>query len=162
MVDPISIATAATGLVGICVKLSGQLYTFVSRVRNVDESIQTLQFEINSLSLALGSIKLSFEDPLLADVISSTQARHERRHWQNVQQSLDHCLNTLSRLEGILANVESCDGQFLVSVRRRIRMDMKSGEMLVLKEQIASCRRTLQLSLQLITVYVSFDMDMVD
>src|SRR5271155_5740004 len=34
-------------------------------------------------------------------------------------------------------------------------MDMRSGEMLILKEQITSCRGTLQLSLQLITVYVS-------
>jgi len=152
MVDPISIATAAAGLVGVCVKLSGQLYTFVSKVRNVDESIQTLQFEINSLSLALGSIKLSFEDPLLAEAISNSQARHERRHWQNVRHSLDHCLNTLTRLDGILGNVENCEGQFLVNVRKRIRLDMKSGEMLLLKEQIASCRRTLQLSLQLITV----------
>jgi len=155
--DPISIGTAAAGLVRICVKLSGQLFNFVSRVRTVDESIKTLQFEIDSLSSALSSIKLSFDDPLLAEAIVNTQARHEKRHWQNVRQSLDHCLNTLTRLEGILDDVESCEGQFLVSARRRVRMDMKSAEMVLLKEQIASCRRTLQLSLQLITVYVSSD-----
>lgn len=151
--DPISIGTAAAGLVGICVKLSGQLFTFVRRVRMVDESIKTLQFEIESLSSALSSIKLSFDDPLLAEAIVNTQARHERRHWQNVRQSLDHCLNTLTRLETILDDVESCEGQFLVGARRRVRMDMRSAEMVLLKEQIASCRRTLQLSLQLITVY---------
>jgi hypothetical protein len=151
--DPISIGTAAAGLVRICVKLSGQLFTFVNRVRTVDESIKTLQFEIDSLSSALSSIKLSFDDPLLVEAIVNTQARHERRHWQNVRQSLDHCLNTLTRLERILDDVESCEGQFLVSTRRRVRMDMRSAEMVLLKEQIASCRRTLQLSLQLITVY---------
>jgi hypothetical protein len=155
--DPISIGTAVAGLVGVCVRLSGQLYPFVSRVRTVDESIQTLKFEIDSLSAALGSIKISFEDPLLAEAIVNTQARHEKRHWQNVRHSLDHCSNTLTRLEAILADVESCEGQFLVNVRRRIRLDMKSGEMVLLKEQIASCRRTLQLSLQLITVYVSLN-----
>jgi hypothetical protein len=112
--DPISIGTAAAGLVRICVKLSGQLFNFVSRVRTVDESIKTLQFEIDSLSSALSSIKLSFDDPLLAEAIVNTQARHEKRHWQNVRQSLDHCLNTLTRLEGILDDVESCEGQFLV------------------------------------------------
>jgi hypothetical protein len=88
--DPISIGTAAAGLVHICVKLSGQLFTFVRRVRMVDESINTLQFEIESLSSALSSIKLSFDDPLLAEAIVNTQARHERRHWQNVRQSLEY------------------------------------------------------------------------
>src|SRR5271154_412732 len=155
--DPISIGTAAAGLVRICVKLSGQLFTLVRRVRTVDESIKTLQFERESLSSALSSIKLSFDDPLLAEAIVNTQARHERRHWQNVRQSLDHCLNTLTKLERILDDVESCEGQFLVSARRRVRMDMRSAEMVLLKEQIASCRRTLQLSLQLITVYVHSD-----
>src|SRR5271170_995066 len=131
--DPISIGTAAAGLVRICVKLSGHLFTFVRRVRTVDESIKTLHFEIDSLSSALSSIKMSFEDPLLAEAIVNTQARHERRHWQNVRRSLDHCLNTLTRLERILTNVKSCDDQFLVNVRRRIRMNMRSEEMILLK-----------------------------
>lgn len=151
--DPISIGTVAVGLVRICANITGRLYTFASRARTVDDSIQTLRFEIESLSQVLSSIKLSFDDPLLAEAIVNTQARHERRHWQNVRQSLDHCSNTLTRLKGVLENVESCDGQFLVNVRRQIRMDMKSREMVLLKEQISSCRRTLHLSLQLITVY---------
>ena len=73
--DPISIGTAVAELVSVR-QLSGQLYPFVSQVRTVDESIQTLKFENDSLSAALSSIKISFEDPL-AEAIVNTQARHK-------------------------------------------------------------------------------------
>jgi len=155
--DPISIGTAATGLIHICANLTGRLFTFLSRARTVDESIQTLRFEIESLSQSLISLRSSFDDPLIAEAIVNTQARHERQHWQNVRQSLVHCSRILTRFEEMLENVESCEGHFLINVRRQIRMDMRSREMVLFKEQITSCRRTLHLSLQLITVYSSQD-----
>ena len=87
--DPLSIGVAAMGLVHVCGKLTGQLYTFITQSRVVDESIKTLRFEIDSLLHVLSSMKDSLDEPLLAEAVLNSQAEPERRHWQNVRQSLD-------------------------------------------------------------------------
>lgn len=151
--DPISIASASAGLLRLCVNIGAQVFTFIKKAHTVDDAIVTLRLEIDSLSQILGSIKLSFDDPLLTAAVLNSRARHERRHWDNVQRAMTDCERTLNRLNTILESVTQCEGQFLINARRQIRLDTKSGEILFLKEQISSCRMMLQLSMQLITVY---------
>jgi len=153
--DPLSIRTASAALISLCAKVTGQIYLFVSKARLVDDAIRTLRIEIESLSEALLFSKQCFDDPLLTATVLTARTRHERRHWLNVHRVLDDCGNTLKRLNDILESVDQCEGQFLIHARKQIKLDVKSGEVAVLKEQITSCRRALQLSLHLISVYVS-------
>jgi hypothetical protein len=152
--NPVTIVSASAGLLRLCANIGAQIFTFIRKARTVDDAIVTLRLEVDSLSQAISSIKQSFDDPLLTATVLNSQARHERRHWQNVQRAMTDGERTLNRLNTILESVTQCEGQFLVNATRQIRLDTKSGEILLLKEQIASCRMMLQLSLQLITVYV--------
>lgn len=151
--DPFSIATASAGLVGTCVKLSGYVYTFINKTQNVDTAVRVLGIEIDSLSQVLGAISTSFSDPSLANDALKSQTGHEAQHWQNVRRSMDDCKETLVKLERILEKVSKAGSGFLGRSKTTIKLDMNSTEILLLKQQIGAYRQTMQLSLQMISVY---------
>jgi hypothetical protein len=155
IMDPISIITASATLVRLCATTSGYIFTFVTNARNVDTAITTLGVEIHSLSQVLGSINDSFNDSSLASSALSSQTGHEAQHWRNVQRSMDDCKNTLENLVRVLENVRRGSGSFLARARSQVSFGMSSAEITSLKQQIAAYRQTMQLSLQLITVYAA-------
>jgi len=150
IMDPISILTTSAALAGTCVKI----YTYIKSIQGVDNDIRVLGTEVDQLSIVLDSISESFKDPLLAHSALESQTGHEAQHWRNVFRSLNDCKETLTTLEEILETMKSKVSGFLRRPKSRIKLDMNSGEISLCKQQIAAYRRTMQLSLQLITVYV--------
>ena len=120
----------------------------------MDNDIRVLGTEVDQLSSVLDSISESFKDPSLAHSVLMLQTGHEAQHWRNVCRSLDDCKETLTTLEGILETVKTKEGGFLRRPKTRVKLDMNSGDISLCKQQIAAYRRTMQLSLQLITVQV--------
>jgi hypothetical protein len=114
-----------------------------------------LGIEIESLSHVLRSINTSFSDPSLAKVALNAHTGHEAQHWENVRQSMRDCKETLERLEQVLEKVNKGDSGFLWRPKKTIKLNMKMETIALLKQEIAAYRQTMQLSLQLITVYVS-------
>jgi hypothetical protein len=153
--DPISIITTSTALIRLCATTAGYIFTFVTNVRRVDTAITTLGVEVNSLSQVLSSINDSLNDNTLANAAFSSQTGHEAQHWRNVQRSMDDCKNTLENLIRVLENVRRSNGGLLSRARSQISLGMSSAEIASLKQQIANYRQTMQLSLQIITVYAS-------
>jgi hypothetical protein len=64
---------------------------------------------------------------------------------RDIRQLLEDCLMDLKRLDQVTESVEKCEGQFL-PLKKQIRLDIKSGEISLLKARIAYSRRTMQLS----------------
>jgi Fungal N-terminal domain of STAND proteins len=153
--DPISIVSASAGLVVTCYKLTSAIYSFVDKTQTVDTAVRVLGIEIESLSHVLRSISTSFSDPSLAKAAVSTQTGHEAQHWENVERSMRDCKDTLERLQQVLENVNKGDSGFLWRPKKAIKLNMKAERIALLKQEIAAYRHTMQLSLQLITVYVS-------
>jgi len=145
--DPISIATASVTLVKLC----ADIYMLISKTEPVDTTIRILATEIDSLMHVLLAMGESFNDPAL--VALSSQTGHEGQHWRNIQQSLGDCRKTLEGLERILGSINKSEGGFLRRPRKLINLTLNSGDIALLKQQVASCRQTMQLSLQLIAVY---------
>lgn len=141
--EGLAIATASFSLAGLCMKL----YTFVSNIQTVDKAITTLGEEINLLSHVLHSVHDSFKDPLRGGTAPAVRTGHETQLWANVKRSLDDCEKTLKRLKRILESVH--EGGFL---KKQFKMDWRSGEISLLKDQVISYRQTMQLSLELVTV----------
>lgn len=131
-----------------------KIYTYVKSIQVVDNDIRVLGVEVDQLSRVLDSISDSFNDPCLADAALESQTGHEGQHWRNFRRSLDDCKEILAGLEGILEKVKGREGGFLRRAKSRVKLDMSSGDILLLKQQLAAYRRTMQMSLQLITVYV--------
>jgi hypothetical protein len=153
--DPITIITASTGLIRLCVTTAGYIFTFVTNARRVDTAITTLGVEVNSLSQVLSSINDSLNDTTLANAAFSSQTGHEAQHWRNVQRSMDNCKNTLENLIRVLENVRRSNGSLLSRARSQISLGISSAEIASLKQQIANYRQTMQLSLQMITAHAS-------
>jgi len=83
------------------------------------------------------------------------QTGHEERHWKSVHQAMKDCGESLEELEGIFNNLGSTTTWFakLLKPKKMIKANMKEQDIALLKQQIAAYRRTMALSLQLITVY---------
>jgi hypothetical protein len=148
--DPISIATTSATLVSTCTKLWG----YINKIQNVDTTVQVLQLEITSLSQVLGSIGSSFNDPTLAKAALEKQTGHEAQHWQLVKRSMEDCKGTLASLERILEGVTKVSGGLFRRPKTQIKLDMKAVEIALFQQRLTAYRQTMQLSLQMITVYV--------
>ena len=148
--DPITIATTSATLVSTCTKLWG----YINKIQNVDTAVQVLQLEITSLSQVLGSIGSSFNDPTLAKAALDKQTGHEAQHWQHVKLSMEDCKGTLASLERTLEGVTKVSGGLFRRPKTQIKLDMKAVEIALFQQRLTAYRQTMQLSLQMITVYV--------
>jgi hypothetical protein len=153
--DPLSIAAASGALVKLCATISTSLCTFIHDTRLVDQTLEAFRNEIDDFSDVLASIESSFRDPTLAEAALRVMTGHERPHWEKAKRSMNDCHTTLERLTFVLALVNGDHG-FLRRPRRQIRLDMNSKEIVLLRQQIQSYKATMDLSLQMITVWVLF------
>jgi hypothetical protein len=67
---------------------------------------------------------------------------------------MDDCKSTLENMEKLLAPVGKGKGGLLSRVRSQVKLELKSDEISLLKQQITAYRQTMHLSLQLITMQV--------
>jgi hypothetical protein len=151
--DPLSITAASASLVASCFKLSEYLYKFINKNVLVNKTVGVLGREIDLLSQVLCAINTSFDDPILAKAVLTSQTGHEAQHWANVKRSMIDCKDTLDGLEQVLLDVNKVDGKSFWRPRKVIKLGMKDELISLFKQQIAAYRQTMQLSLQLITVY---------
>jgi hypothetical protein len=153
--DPISIASGSIGLVVSCATITDHIRTYVTRVKNVDETIRVLDIEVKELSRVLGSIKLKETDDSVIVKPTETLTQDEKEYWKNVAQAMTDCQNTLGKLAGILQTVNS--GMTRNPIIRRVtlndRLQGQSYAIGTLKAEISAYRQTLELSLHFITVY---------
>ena len=147
--DPLSIATASASLAGLCAKVTLALYSFASDVQNVDNEVQVLSSEIDSLAQVLNDMKITFDDK--GDLDSQTGS--EGHYWKTVKCILGDCSKTIGNLDSILDEVKKEDRQVLRQVRMKVRLKLKSSEIMSLRNQIGAYRQTLQLSLEMIAIY---------
>jgi hypothetical protein len=151
--DPLSIVVASEGLVGTCGKLSGYI-TWLNKT-HVDTTIGVLRVEIDSLSHVFASISANFGNRSLAMLTS--QSKLEERHWGNVRQSMNDCKETLEKLHGLLQPVVKLKrgGVFFQKSVKVIELDLNPNEIAIFQQQIMAYRKTMEISLQLMTLYVT-------
>ena len=154
--DPFTIATTAASIVGVCAKVSSTIITYIQNTLVIDTTVDALRIEIDSLAHVLDTLGSSFKDASLAGTALESQTGHEGEHWRHVKRSMDDCKATLEKFQRILDRVNKVEVRGIMRRSiKKVKLDMKSGDIDLLKQQIAAYRRTMQLSLQLITVYVS-------
>ena len=153
--DPFSVAAGALSLVAACGKLSEHILKYVNACQTVDENVQVLRIEVDMLSRVLYALHSKLREPRLAHAAFDVQTGHERQHWESVKQLMDDCEGTLLSLERILDGVGRSNSLrgFLRKPVKKFKLDIRQSDIESHKHAIAAYRQTLQLSLQLITVY---------
>lgn len=86
----------------------------------------------------------------------TSQSKLEERHWTNVRQSMNDCKETLEKLHEILQPVvkQKRGGVFFQKSIKVIELDLNPNEIAVIQQQIMAYRKTMEISLQLMTLYV--------
>jgi hypothetical protein len=148
MCEPLSIAVGSAALGRLCV----QITLFITATWKVDRETDVLRQEIDGLSTVLTDISRSFCDPEK----SANSLRSGQQHWQNVERLITECQGTLTSLHRHLRNLpDNSQGasRFFRRPLKKLKLELKSGEITLFQQQIAFYRRTISMSLQMITMY---------
>ena len=143
----LDLLSSSARLVQTCIDLT----QYLQKIENVDSTIAVFSKEIGDLSVVLSKIGDS-----IRDIGSSVIAlRTGQRHWEDVALSIDDCQETLRNFERLVMPPKRLllTG-FLRRARDQILLDWNSHDIQLLQRQIVSCRQTMELSLQMITVYL--------
>src|SRR5271170_7981635 len=143
----LDLVSSSVRLVQTCIDLAH----YLQKIENVDSTIAVLNKEISDLSMVLSKIGDSVRD-IGSSVIT---LRTGQRHWEDVAMSMNDCQETLQNLERLIMPPKRIllTG-FLRRAREQVLLDWNSHDIQLLQRQVASCRQTMELSLQMITVYL--------
>lgn len=145
--DPLTIATGVISLGKLCSKL----FTFIRDMNLVDERVNVLAIEIDSLKTVLVAIANIFNDPDQAGATLSTPIALQ--HWQNVNQMLQNCKDTLTDFEGIVENIKRPEFRVARKPAKMIALANKEGQLTSIKEKLTTYRVMLTMSLQSVTLF---------
>jgi hypothetical protein len=152
--DPLSIATSAFALIGVCTTI----LAFVESRLDVDNRVKNACAEVKGLVKVLQSLDTLARDPGLKGIGHSSHPADDVGNWEMVKQTMNECKGTLDKLANVLQDVSSVlmpgipIPQFPI---RTVKFQLKTGEITQYKEQIGGYLRLIQISLQLITVCVN-------
>jgi hypothetical protein len=156
MIDPTSIVSVSAALVVTCGKLSHYISTVLNKVDDVDTTLLVLKIEIDSLSAALGSVSVRFSDPSTAATVLQSLTGYEEEYWGYVRRSMNDCGLTLGALVDVFQSIKQSERRIIRSATTQTKLERKSGEIALLKQQITAYHKAMRLSLQLITMYNQF------
>jgi hypothetical protein len=148
MCEPLSIAVGSVALGRACIQLS----IFITDTWKVDSVTDVLRKEIDELSTVLTDISKSFCDPEK----SANSLKTGQQHWKNVERLIKECEGTLACLHRHLVGLPNSQGKSRLFRRplKKLKLELKSGEITLFQQQIAFYRRTISMSLQMITMHV--------
>ena len=138
--------SSAARLVSLCIDLA----QYLQKIEDVDATVAVFRREINDLSRVLSNIHDTVKN-LGSSVI---RIQLGQRHWDDVAMSMNDCLDTLESLDRVVRPPKKIIlTGFLRRAREQVLLDWNSHDIQLLQRQIASCRQTMELSFQMITVY---------
>lgn len=152
MINPTSIATASAAALRACKHVSQSISTFLGKVENEDITLRVFKIEIDSLAGVFGSISVKFSDSATTTAILQSLVGCEEEHWRNVNRSMSDCEVTLQMLENVLRSVNHGGLRLVRRGSIESKLEQKRGEIGLLKQQITTYHKTMELSLELIRV----------
>jgi hypothetical protein len=157
MFEPISIATAAGSLVAVAGKLTEYIIAYQSKTNTIDVNISGLGSEVKSLHSVLSAMKRSFSDQKVVAATLASGTGHQAQHWNNVRQSLSDCDITLRRLYVIWSRMDQKEpSRFFKQSKKVLALELNREEIDIFRLQVQSYRQTMEMSLQVLTMYVFF------
>jgi hypothetical protein len=156
--DPVSIAAGAAGLAVSCGTIVKTLYGWIYDTVGVDENISSLCDEVTTLSCVLESISnTSVQVP--GAVI--TEIDPENGLWGSLRTTLDDVKGTFKKLNQLLAELEKSSSLlsrgFLRRPSKQITFSLRLKEITTYKDRIKSYNTAMTSALQMINVYVTFN-----
>ena len=134
---------AIVGAAASAVKVIKQLKDFAPDVQVVDETVQRLCSEVESLQTVLELISNSFTkiEPILE------QNGPIRRVWECVEQTGDDCLQAIGKLNQILRRLGKGSTSIYGAVVKQLKFQSETNEIAEIRRQLSSHQMAFQTSL---------------
>jgi len=116
----------------------------------IDERVNALAVEIDVLKTVLGQIATIFNNPVQSGPAFSAPTAIQ--HWQNVNQMLANCKDTLTEFEGIVEKIHRSEFPVARRAAKMIVLSNKEGKLTMMKEKLTTYKMMLTLSLQSVTL----------
>ena len=153
--DPISIISLAGSTTKTVYQISTQLYLFINRVKEADQSILALSNELSGLRRSLDAISTTLQNPL---VRSETAVASENTPiWAAVAGSLDDCRQSLQAFEHKIVPYQREKGHRNL-LRKSVtvwKLNISDADIRTIRDQANTHTSSLQIALQTINMYVS-------
>jgi hypothetical protein len=146
--DPISIVKSVKDLIELCFKVSD----FINGTTTVDANFRLLGSEVRVLSEVLVILNDS-----IGNVSNRLETGHDKDLWPLVMQSMDDCKETLTTLGRIAEENSTRDSEQMLRLpRMQWQWTMQKSEIREFQTRITAFKNTMQIALQLITMFVEF------
>ena len=152
--DPLTIIASVAATSRAVTTISTTLVTFIRDTKQVDQTVDALLREVNSLKRTIRAIKDVIQQTATQAVILQDQ---ECNLANSIHDSLVDCRTTLESLDRNLREIEVKNpsrNPFRQAVKQ-IKVNWNSGEFRTLRGQMHSHCLSMQLALQTINVYVT-------
>ena len=159
MADPFSIVAGTAGLADVCVRLARFIKQANAGFRVVDQELEDVSQEIESLRSINDLVKRSYTDGF------STKSDPDQQqilgtHWCATQNTLASCQRIVEQIEALLkevADVGSGKHVKLDQLRKWLRQQSREEAFSSLREKLKAHQMALQLSLSAVSMSVSLD-----
>jgi hypothetical protein len=146
MCEAIGVAVSLANILSICGNITKAVYANVQNAGMMDDSIRSLQDEVELLKDVVNSFDRGLKAPCLAHV-PDVQTQLSGDRWYFVKQSLSQCQFTLQNIESTLVEVQPKP----FTLAMLLGPDVAFQKVARLGQQVADCRQRL---LSLITLFV--------
>lgn len=148
--DPLSITVAALQIIGFCAQCTG----WIAHLKSVDERVQAFATEIEALSATHAALTKALESPTMVAAARAAEQNAGGDLWKQVAQSLEDCKTTMAAVIKILDYIDGNQKGLLRRPQKQLKESLVSGDLANLRQRIQFFNSTINLPLQMITVYV--------
>jgi hypothetical protein len=128
------------------------LFTVVGDIGLIDERVQGLAIEIESLKAVLVAVADIFNDPIQAGLALSSPLSIQ--HWKNIEQMLGNCKDTLAEFEQLMESLNRSEFRVARKPVKFIAFTNREGRIALIKQKLTTYRGMLTVSLQSFTLCV--------
>jgi hypothetical protein len=151
MAEVLDIISSCITLGQVCMQTATNIYHLFRKAKAVDDTLSVLVDHIDSLAGVLKSIAKTYS--LSADHGNGHPVL--QHHWENVQQSMAHCNRTMDTLDTLVKQITIERTQSGCRLRLSNGSQNAKAKIMAYKDVIVTFCRSMQISLQLIDLYVS-------
>jgi len=151
MVDPVSVAGAAGGVIKLVYSCSTDLYTFINQSKVVDQNVQALYDEVKQLGETSEAVESTLRKPGL-------DAFQDAELWSKARDSIDACSKSLNRLKASFNNLHSAKQHTknpFSKAYAQFRLDLNDSQITSMRRQMQSHRLALLTISSMINVHVA-------
>ena len=149
--DPVAIISTVGATSQIVQSVSTTLYSFISSVKVVDQSLEALHVEVNGLHGVLDTIENTLKTSVIAQ--AKEAAALADGIWASIDHAIEDCQRTVTVLQNIVQSLGNSPSTSYKKVVKQIQLNLNAEDIRNVKARVQTHSFILQLTLQMAVLY---------